>query len=70
MQKRAVTSEKQKRNPSRRSSLYSSTTTYLSERTDQKKREYNRRIQKDKEKKTRGQCKIQTAVRDSLSRRN
>jgi hypothetical protein len=42
---------------------------YLRERTDQKEIEYDRRIQKDKEEKTRGYCKIQTTVRDSSSRR-
>jgi hypothetical protein len=54
IQKGAVTSETQKENPSRRLSPYGSTRTYLRERTDQKKAEYDRRIQKDKEEKTRG----------------
>jgi hypothetical protein len=42
----------------------------LRERTDEKRREYGRTIQKDKEEKIRGQCKIQKTVRDSLSRRS
>jgi hypothetical protein len=54
IQKQAVASETQKENPSTKRSPYSSIRTYLRERTDQKKTEYDRRIQKDKEEKTRG----------------
>jgi hypothetical protein len=52
IQKRAVTLETQKENPSRRWSPYGSTRTYLRERTDQKRGEYNRRVQNDEEEKT------------------
>jgi hypothetical protein len=53
IQKRGVTSETQKENPSRRSSPCGSNTTYLGENSDQKKTEYYGRLQKDKREKTR-----------------
>jgi hypothetical protein len=70
IQKPTVTSEEQKENPSRKRPQYGSTRTYLRERTDPKRTEYGRRIQTDKEEKTRGQCKSQATAGDSLSRRN
>jgi hypothetical protein len=54
IQKRTIISKTQKQNPPRRCSPYGSTRTYLRERTDQKKTDYERRIQQDKEEKTRG----------------
>jgi hypothetical protein len=48
IQKQAVTLEMQKGNPSRMWSPYGLTRTFLRERTDEKRTEYGRRIQKDK----------------------
>jgi hypothetical protein len=51
-------------------SPYGSTRTYVRERIDQKKAEYDGRIQNDKEKRTKGQCKIQKTERFVVIKRN